>query len=461
MMSRRRSRGSNIHPPPGGYLLKKLREGKFYTTKQAERMLKHITPEAKDMLQIKSRIMEKELERQSMSLDDWIYHLTPNGWFKEYLDYTISSESPDVFHLFASLALVSHTIGRSIKFYLPGQTIYAPISVFLCSPAGKAQRGQSIGIMSKVAIRANAEVETDTVTPEALVDLLSKRAHILFISEEASLMLSKKDYQSDATQVICRLLDGDDHYGINRRVKSGKTNVNKSTLNMLLTSSPKMFESMNPAAIGGGLMSRMILVWASNRGQLAPFPEKIMQERELIERANELAKDLVYMRKSYTGFNSIEFPTLVRQFYEQWYADNDDEGSQASESMSHWYSRKAGHVLRILMCFMAANGYEKISQDHLDRVLAILETIEPGIEGIYSRMSDNPFEKKRNMILETMNRHGKEISVGDLWPRVKHGFRDNLEFKETIRTLQEFGMIMKISVKGKGTRPVTMYKLLG
>lgn len=429
----------------------RLKKGKFMSGQEARRVLarSHGLTET-DIAIIHAQIAQRELEEETLSEDRRVWDVLPPGWFRKYLYYCRSSESPWIFHAMNSMALMSHHIGRRVFFHLPGQNVYAPISVFLCSPAGLAGRGQSVAQMAHVAVRAGSKLEVDTATPETLVTMLAEKPHLMFVSEEASLLLNPKDYMSDVTQQLCRLVDGDDELGIRRSTKKdGTITASKTTLNLLLSSSPAMLQSMPKTAISGGLMSRVILVWSFPTNRCIPIPEEVMSPAQLELEAKSLAEDLKVAAGQ--AFGKLLYAGNVKRYYEHWQADVLKAGKVAPEKMSHWYGRKRPHLHRIVMSMLASQGKGvSVDQDTLDRAIALLDILERKMNHVYRSAGQSQIERKVQAVIDTLQKRGGQLEHSKLAPLVWHHFKDAADFETTIDRMKGLGFITEEKIVSMG-----------
>ncbi|RMD97405.1 MAG: DUF3987 domain-containing protein [Deltaproteobacteria bacterium] len=444
--------------------MSKLVKGEFLSAREARRLLmeaESVGVSESKLAQARAHVARLELEEGTREQFERVEEIAPQGWFKDYLRYARASEAPYLFHLLNSLALASHHIGRRRYFFLTGQSIYAPISVFLSSPAGLAQRGQSIAQLGRVAKYAGSSVLLDKATPESLVRYLSEHPHTLFMSEEASMLLNPKDYMSDMVQTLCRLLDGDDNFGIGGMTKTEQVAARNVTLNMVLSSSPGMIVSMPKSAISGGLLSRIILVWAFRTERVIPFPDAIISEEELTKMAKALARELKAATKTLKP-HGIRYEGSVRRYYELWYQDNSKLKSKSSSKMSHWYGRRAAHLHRINATFQTMkDGSWVIDQDTLDRGIALIELVEAEMEHVYRSASLSPSEKRMQAIIDALARKGGVSTPSKVYASIYGSFDGREQFEKVVDELVELKFVARERVRRKQRgRPMTVLKLL-
>lgn len=451
--------------PLNPIILRKLLDGEFASAKEARRVLLDAEAHGVDDEKLKqARLVVSRLELEEAQKEQFerLFDIAPKGWFRDYLKYCKASESPMLFHLMNAITLASHHVSRRRYFFLTGQNIYAPVSVFLCSPAGLAGRGQSIAQLGRVVRHARSKVLIDKATPEGLLKYLAENPHTLFISEEASLLLNPKDYMSDMTQTLCRLVDGDDVFGVGELTKAaGATAIKGVTLNMLLSSSPGMLISMPRTAISGGLLSRLILVWAHRTERMVPFPDDVVSEEEHERKAKELGTTLrERTRKLKTA--PIKYIGSTKRYYALWYTDNSRMKASASSKMTHWYGRRAAHLHRICATMEAINtGSWEISQDTLDRTIALIDVVEEEMENVYRSASLSLPEQRMQAVINCLAGKGGVATPSEVYASVYGKFDRREQFDQLVADLVDLKFVcFEKFTRRKGARPVKVLRLL-
>src|SRR4030095_7986575 len=331
-----------------------------------------------------------------------LHALVPPGWFREYLAFAQASEAPDTFHLFSALAVFSHLVGRRAWFRLGMRALYAPISVFLVSPAGAARRSSAIRVASDIGTDADAEVMQDAMTPEGLIDSLSSNPQTLIVADEAATLLSRSDYMATMPQVLCPLLDCPKLFS--RKLRGSSYMIKEPTVNALIGCAPEwLLTSMPRSALGGGLFSRMLLVYEPGRKRLIALPDdeidgKLVEDMALMlgRKAKEIVGGVLQAR--------LVYDEDAKRRFREWYVENDTALKAADEKMAVYLSRKPDHAHRIVMNLLLASDTQGPIRDWLltadtlilETALAILAYIEEGMQNIYqfSGINDKAGEDK-------------------------------------------------------------------
>lgn len=425
---------------PSSFFLEKLRLGGYASAAEAredyEKYFDGIAAvERGEALGIIFRMRSDEKLAQPKQLLD----LMPEGWFKDYLGLADSSESPMSFHFLCALALFSHLIGRKSWTSFNGTDVFAPESGFIVSPAGLARRSDAINAMIRVAEAAGASMLKGQPTPEALISYLSERPHTLMVATEAAALLNSAEYMQQIPQFMCQLLDCETTIELIRQ-KSCPT-VHNATVNAILSAAPTWFESMPSSALGGGLLSRVILVFEHDKEKIVPFPEDIIAIDKLREAQAALGVEAREVTKDFKGI--LHFPATLKNRYASFYKECGNSQKNANTKMSHWYGRKATHFRKLLISFLCAMGKTPtVDGETFDAVEAILEHLERKMDFGYRHTTSDKYEKQRQVVLDHLDRlaEGAWIDRTTLFQRTSWVWRTAKELDEVLDVLGHDGL---------------------
>lgn len=390
-----------------------------------------------------------------------LFDLIPEeSWFHKYLEFVKNSESPFMFHLMCAMSVFSQGVGKKRRFYLLGRSIYAPVNTFLVSPAGLARRGEAIEPAVRVGTRAGLRIIQDQASMEGLIGAMEEDSKAMFVAEEASTILSSRDYMSEVPKFLCRLMDCPKG-SVERNLKTAKHSVVDPTFNVIFGSAPTWFKDMPDVAVGGGLFSRMLIVYESGKERSIPFPEDVQSEKKTRELEGELVEDMRYLLKRIKEKKLVYPVGKVKNRYKAFYYDNDKSMKNAPDALTHWVGRKAGHLHRVLMNLLVSMGKGwEVDIDTFDRGVALLRLIEENMDQAYRHAGRNVYEGKRQVILDALQRKGGVVEHSVLFKAVAAQFKDAGEFGDCVDSLVDRGAVDVEKVKTK-TRPKTVYRFIG
>src|SRR5271168_1029936 len=138
-----------------------------------------------------------------------------NDWITDYLDYTSSQESPELFHFWGACACIASVLNRrvwlpriaptGVSYYedFPGQ-----LSPMLIAGSGKAKKSTAINIAKSFMKEAGVNVYDGKITPEQLLAKLGglEKSHgaaiLTAIASELSAFLGKQSYNDGLIDIL-------------------------------------------------------------------------------------------------------------------------------------------------------------------------------------------------------------------------------------------------------------------
>ena len=384
-------------------------------------------------------------------------------WLGDYLEYTETQESPEIFHLWCGIALIASTVNRKVwlprisrdgieRFRLfPGQ-----IAVVLVAGSGKAKKSTAIADMAESMLKeaATATIYDGKITPERLLAKLgsqpSGKAILTVIQHELTTFLSRQTYNEHMIDIITKLCDcKDDAYETQE-----KTHVLRDVCCTFLfgTTPRNLGEGVPPQAHDTGFMGRFLFVFGDRSGKIEPLSstgadttlatESLRRRTSLVTRLREFAK--------LSG--PFSWTSEGKEWFDDWY--NDYMNSSESEGEG-WAQRKPDHLLRVAMALAISNsnGLPPLVLDtNVQRAsLTMLEShVEAQFPKTFAYIGRHASAEAQARILEVFrNRGNAPVSSEEIYSRT-------LKYFGNIRELQGALMGMRMA----GTVKVSHDKLL-
>lgn len=435
-------------------------ESKSFPINSARKVLTQLEgrmkPEEKARVLVLITQQEQEVRERSKPKISWL-DVVPEGWLRDYLIYTQINEARDSLHFYSALAVMGHLIGRSIWFNLGVKKLYVPMSAFLLSPAGQGRRSTAISTATTIGKLAGAAVLKDRMTPEGLLDWLQMYPSTLVVADEAGTVLNKTDYMQQMPQILCSLLDHPDDFST--KLKAGYVQITAPTVNCLIGCAPDWFETTLPkSAVGGGLLSRMLVVHEDGKKGSFPFPEDLVLPTVAAEMRKKLVQDLATITRLVEG--EVRFEAGAKEQFVAFYNDNDRLLAGCHEKMAAYYSRKSDHVKRLCANLLVSSGKPLVvDKDILDRALTLLALTERGMKEAYRTAGLERPGQLQMKVLKQVQQKGGEIQWS-LLLRSMAGQASAREVKEAVGYLMEAGWIEPGSEVGEEGRLRKTIKLL-
>lgn len=307
-----------------------------------------------------------------------------DDWIESYIQFTEQSEAPARYHLWSSIVAISSVLQRKCytNWGLIGN-IYPNLYVALVGPPG-GRKGTAMKIAKGFVQQMDLPMGSDALgSTQILYQEIAKSEQMYLTaegkerphkslsvwSEEFQVFLSDKDPRLISS--LTDLFDTPDKWQYNtlsRKVED----LSNCWLTIIGGITPSLLQQkLNLDAVGGGLLSRIILVV-----EYGPKYKKALQflskEEKKLQQA--LLKDLERIKLLAGPFNmSQEFFDA----YSQWYEKESDHDGLDVHHFVGYNSRRALHVKKLCMVMAASENDEMVLEaHHFERALVVLKHTE-------------------------------------------------------------------------------------
>ena len=212
-----------------------------------------------------------------------------SNWLFAYNQYTAESESPEQFHLWTGLSVLSSALKRNVWINQGIYLLFPNMFVILVGPPGKVAKSTTIRLGRKLLLGLeDIMFGPDSVTREELIHVMSKaglnrtQSALTIHSTEMSSLIEPSGIKM--IQFLTDIYDGDFKWQHSTK-HSGRDIIENPVLNILAGTTPSWIaEGLPSDVLGHGFTARVIFVYGSEPRYLMPFPR---------EPNSELVKDLI------------------------------------------------------------------------------------------------------------------------------------------------------------------------
>lgn len=306
-------------------------------------------------------------------------------WIDSYLKLNENTEPPEIFHKWVAISCIAACMQR--KCVLPwGDLLFYPnLYVVLIAPPGRARKGTAMRPVMKFLEESqlNIKLAAEAITREQLIRELRDSEEMLTLDDgrlitHSSLTICNSEltvflgYQNP--QLIVDLTDWYDckdrwRY---RTKNAGEFDITNVWINILgATTTDLLRMSLPPAAIGGGLTSRIIFVYAGSKRATIPDPFVTMEMREIKQHLLDDLEQIVALHGEYK-------PTAdYLAAYTEWYMINDPNPPFQDAIFSAYCERRAATVMKLATIMSASHTNQLVvtAGDFL-RAVSMLEEVE-------------------------------------------------------------------------------------
>lgn len=342
-----------------------------------------------------------------------------------YMEYTFQSESPDSYHQWCAMSMVSSALGRKVWVDMGYFRVYPNMYIVLVGPPGKCRKSVAINTAIRlITDLEDVEISADAITREALIRALKTiqkqvemnpggsvsldptsdddiylHSSLTIVSKELSVFLGVGNH--DLLSLLTDLYDNPDRWEY-RTKNQGIDTIYNVWIGMLAASTPDWLVGSIPlTAIGGGYTSRVLFIVENNVRKKTPRPVLTEKEFTLMGDLKHDLEDITMMK------GEMLLSDKAKDYFDSWYVHHSEHGI---EDKRFWgYSeRKHIHLLKVAMTLSAAdNGDRLITDLHMKQALHMLDSIEDSMIDAFGAVGRSEDAMDIDTILEIIKVHGR------------------------------------------------------
>ena len=378
-----------------------------------------------------------------------------SNWLESYLRLMENTEPARLFDKWVGYSIIASALRRKVSLQL-GRLIYYPnIYVVLVAEPGVARKTQAIkygvnflNTIPEIRLSADSstkEAMTDDIETSGVDELMVdgttlRHSSLNIISKEFESFLGQKKENTRMLTALTDLFDCPDDWS-SRTKHSGSNKIINPWVNLLAATTPDSLASSLPAtAVGGGLTSRIMFIWADKKKKSIAIPA--MTEEELKIKA-WLEKDLY--RISRLSGNYMMTTDCIKKWtawYDQFDEDESGERICPDKSFSGWYSRKPTYIIKISMLQAAAESSKLLIEwHHIEQAIEAIKEVEYSMGNAFKAIGKSEISAEVDNVLQII-RNARCISEKDLMTRIWRDI-DSTKFTNVIDTLIKTGKVRR------------------
>ena len=381
------------------------------------------------------------------------------------MTYTENSEPPTLYRLWTGVSTIAACLKRKCFLSWGFITFYPNMYIVLVGPSG-CRKGTAMGPGYDMLQDLGVKMAAEAITREALIRELKTstesnvdtkfgtanfHASLTIFSQELTVFLGYNSQQLMA--------DMADWYDCRKawtyRTKNmGTDEIINLWVNLFGATTPELLQSTLPQdAIGGGLTSRIIFVYASKKAKRVAVPLLSAAEIEL---GQQLKADLERIHMMSGQFRLS--PDYMDNWID-WYTDPERNKPPFDDyRFSGYCERRPGHLMKLAMICCAARSNEMILElQDFYRALDILENTEILMPQTFGGVGKSDTSDLIHRMV-TLMACRESISYEELMNRYYQDM-DSHTLESVIASLTMMGMVTT-TIEGKRRTLVRTPKLL-
>lgn len=308
-----------------------------------------------------------------------------SDWLENYMKYTQRSESPDLYHLWCGLTVISTALRR--KCYcdwgpLRG-CVYPNLFVALVGPPG-GRKGTAMRpaktFLSNIDVTLGADSLGSTQalykelmdSEDTFVDengLTKKHKSVSIWAEEFQVFLSDRDQM--LLPSLTDLFDCADSWKY-KTLSRKSEDISNCWITIIGAITPSLLQSrLTQDAVGGGLVSRIIFVVGQGPKHRKALQYLTEEEMDIQKKLEEDLQEIANLA------GQFKLSSNFLKAYVRWYEQEYDETGVPNEKFLGYNHRRPLHINKICMLVAASESNDMlIREEHFDKALAIMQVTE-------------------------------------------------------------------------------------
>jgi hypothetical protein len=376
-----------------------------------------------------------------------------DDWLDAYMEYTDNTEPAEAFRAWTAISCIAACLRR--KCYLSwGMSTYFPdMYIVFVAPSG-GRKGTAMGPGFEMLQDLNIRMAAETTTREALVRALSRssdtstdyatgkqifHSSLTIFSQELTVFLGFNNMQlmADLTDWFdCRT-----KWDYDTKDDKRKDSITNCWVNLFGATTPTLLQTTLPSdAIGIGLTSRIIFIYAAGKGKQVIFPTSPEELRP------KLIHDLERI-SMLTG--AFRYDKDFVQEYANWYVEADLNPPFTDERLAGYLERRPTHLRKLAMIMCAART-DDMCLHKLDfiRAKALLTDAEKKMISVFGGMGKAPAAAVTHRVMCILGEHPK-MPYEELMRRFSHDV-DAKGMDTVLYTLEQMKFCKVVNCPGIG-----------
>jgi hypothetical protein len=373
-----------------------------------------------------------------------------DGWLQGYQKYIVKHESPDIFHFWVGISMISTALRRNVWIDRGAYRVYPNQYIFLISESGMCRKSASMEL--GLDLLDNLEkvlVLHERMTLEGLVDHVERvdvtddgkikpDGSVLIHADELSNLFGKAQYLQDLISFLTAAYTSKAKLEFLTR-KKGRCTMRNPCISILAGSTPeKMGEIFNAMTLDSGFMARVILVVGSSKTRVS---------KPLIDR--ELIPDLVDDLKAIGKLNGeIKLTPEAEARFDYWYEN--EMGNAPIPELRTFYERKHDHVFKTAIALSVSESDKmEIDEFLLNSAIDSIDLLEEHMPTAVRTIGATEDSLLGDLIIKILRANPGPMQHSILLRRVYKHVENSQHFALIMQTLENAGRVHSDTDKGR------------
>jgi hypothetical protein len=326
-------------------------------------------------------------------------------WIDRFVKYTNNTEPPEVYRRWVAISTIASVLQRKCWLNWGNETFYPNMYIVLVGPPA-ARKGTAMRIGKGLLDRLGIPVAADETSRQKLIKSLQEatsvdqgrasgeinfHSSLTIHASELTVFLGTKNI--DLLSMLCKWYDCESRYIYDTHSR-GKEEVQNVWAHLLGATTPGQLQAALPEeAFGSGFTSRVVFVYAANKGKrvIKPTLNTALEE--------PLSQDLSVIRNIHGEFSFTD-EAAIEARYEIWYDAAEDGSLFTDPRMDYYVQRRPTHLWKLAMIHSAARSVVTIYD--VEKAINVLEATEQEMEQVFAGVGANPLARVQLRLLRVL-----------------------------------------------------------
>ncbi len=377
-------------------------------------------------------------------------------WIEGYVYYNRDTESAKVYHKWTAMSVIAAALRKKVKLSLGRINVYPNLYVVFVGEPGGPRKSQAISFGTKFLSEIpDITVCADSITPQAMIQDLEeccadepmpdgttfKHSSLTVTSKEFETFMGQKSENAKMIIALTDLFDAQELPWRYRTKHSGSNVIPSVFLNILAATTPESLNSSFPStAIGTGLTSRIMFIWADNKSKKITFP---VETPEDIILRDKLVSDLFVISRMAGTYRYTEDSAKK---WDHWYQNYDERHPNRKcndPSFNGWYERKPLYIQKLSMIVAASESTEMfVKWKHIERAINYIEEVESPMSNVFRAVGRSLIAADVELLCSVVKSEGitsEKRLMSLVWRDI-----DSQKFDNVIQTAMKAGRISRV-----------------
>jgi hypothetical protein len=231
---------------------------------------------------------------------------------------------------------------------------------------------------------------------------------------------------------------------------SGNDEVVNPFFNLIACTTPTWIaENFPEYMIGGGLISRMVFVYADKKAKLVAYPGQTVPAN-LQQYEAALLADLTHIYKNLRG--EYVLTEGAYKWGEQWYEDHQRERPPHldDERFGGYLARKQTHIHKLAIVLAASAGDSmEITEEHLVLASGMVSDLEPDMDRVFARIGKSTTSASADRLIGYVQKRG-EAPYLEVYRYVHSLFPSMRDYEDVLAGCVRAGFVKLQAKVGQG-----------